>query len=143
MKIKRIDKNLLSFIFIIILIFINFNFIYKPLKEKGKRLINQNKVLKILENDKIKNEELIIDKENLIINIENYFKDICIVKYIKSENIEKEFIDIEMHLSGEKTVLIDRLINIEKLSSEIFLEDMNISMMDENNIDCNLKLKIY
>ncbi|MEG1132353.1 MAG: hypothetical protein RSD77_08535 [Romboutsia sp.] len=143
MKIKKLDKKLLSLTFIIIFIFVNFNFIYKPLKDKEKRLINQKKVIKILETDKVKNEQLIINKQSLIIDVENYFKDICLVKYIKVRNIEKDFVDIEMCLNGEKSLLVERLVNIEKLSEKIFLEEMNISKVDENNIECSFKLKIY
>lgn len=143
MKIKKLDKKLLSLIFVITFIFVNFNFIYKPLQDKEKRLINQKKVIKILETDKIENEQLMIDKQSLIIDVENYFKDICLVKYIKARDIEKDFVDIEMCLNGEKNLLVERLVNIEKLSEKIFLEDMNISKVDENNIECSFKLKIY
>ncbi|MGL5642221.1 MAG: hypothetical protein ACRDDM_08130 [Paraclostridium sp.] len=143
MKIKKLDKRLLSLTFIITFIFVNFNFIYKPLQDKEKRLINQKKVIKILETDKVKNEQLIIDKQSLIIDVENYFKDICLVKYIKARDIEKDFVDIEMCLNGDRSLLVERLVNIEKLSEKIFLEDMNISKVDENNIECSFKLKIY
>ena len=142
MKVKKINKWILNSIIILIAICINLIAIYKPLADKERRLLNQAKVISKLEKDKIETKDLEFDKKDLIINIESYFKDVSLIKYIKSNNNE-DFIGIELSLTGDKNAVVEKLVKIDELSKNIFLDSIKMEQVDENNIDCSLKLNVY
>ncbi|MFR9070905.1 MAG: hypothetical protein ACLVIU_11145 [Paraclostridium sp.] len=69
MKVKKIDKWKITVVIIVLLVFANVILIYKPLNKKEERLLNQVKVINILQDDKLKNEEFNENKKDLIINV--------------------------------------------------------------------------
>ena len=141
MKIKKIDKWKINIVIIILLIFANTILIYKPLKKKEERLLNQVKVINILQEEKLKDNEYNENKKDLIINIENYFKDVSLVQYIKSSN-DKTSTNIELNVTGDKNLISEKLKNIDDLNKNTFLQEMKINRIDENNIDCNLGINM-
>ncbi|GAA0864449.1 hypothetical protein [Paraclostridium tenue] len=141
MKIKKIDKWKINIVIIILLIFANTILIYKPLKKKEERLLNQVKVINILQEEKLKDNEHNENKKDLIINIENYFKDVSLVQYIKSSN-DKTSTNIELNVTGDKNLISEKLKNIDDLNKNTFLQEMKINRIDENNIDCNLGINM-
>ena len=141
MKIKKIDKWKINIVIIILLIFANAILIYKPLKKKEERLLNQVKVINILQEEKLKDNEHNENKKDLIINIENYFKDVSLVQYIKSSN-DKTSTNIELNVTGDKNLISEKLKNIDDLNKNTFLQEMKINRIDENNIDCNLGINM-
>lgn len=141
MKVKKIDKWKITVVIIVLLIFANVILIYKPLNKKEERLLNQVKVINILQDDKLKNEECNENKKDLIITIENYFKDVSLVQYIKSSN-DKNFTKIELNVTGDKNSISEKLKNIDDLSKNTFFKEIKINRIDENNIDCSLELNM-
>ncbi|SCJ27276.1 Uncharacterised protein [uncultured Clostridium sp.] len=141
MKVKKIDKWKITVVIIVLLVFANVILIYKPLNKKEERLLNQVKVINILQDDKLKNEECNENKKDLIINIENYFKDVSLVQYIKSSN-DKNFTKIELNVTGDKNSISEKLKNIDDLSKNTFFKEIKINRIDENNIDCSLELNM-
>ena len=141
MKIKKIDKWKTNIVIIILLIFANTILIYKPLKKKEERLLNQVKVINILQEEKLKDNEHNENKKDLIIDIENYFKDVSLVQYIKSSN-NKTSTNIELNVTGDKNLISEKLKNIDDLNKNTFLQEMKINRIDENNIDCNLEINM-
>ena len=141
MKVKKIDKWKITVVIIVLLVFSNVILIYKPLNKKEERLLNQVKVINILQDDKLKNEECNENKKDLIINIENYFKDVSLVQYIKSSN-DKNFTKIELNVTGDKNSISEKLKNIDDLSKNTFFKEIKINRIDENNIDCSLELNM-
>lgn len=141
MKIKKIEKWKINIVIIILLIFANTILIYKPLKKKEERLLNQVKVINILQEEKLKDNEHNENKKDLIINIENYFKDVSLVQYIKSSN-DKTSTNIELNVTGDKNLISEKLKNIDDLNKNTFLQEMKINRIDENNIDCNLGINM-
>lgn len=141
MKVKKIDKWKITVVIIVLLVFANVILIYKPLNKKEERLLNQVKVINILQDDKLKNEECNENKKDLIITIENYFKDVSLVQYIKSSN-DKNFTKIELNVTGDKNSISEKLKNIDDLSKNTFFKEIKINRIDENNIDCSLELNM-
>ncbi len=141
MKVKKIDKWKITVVIIVLLVFVNAILIYKPLNKKEERLLNQVKVINILQDDKLKNEECNENKKDLIINIENYFKDVSLVQYIKSSN-DKNFTKIELNVTGDKNSISEKLKNIDDLSKNTFFKEIKINRIDENNIECSLELNM-
>ncbi|WP_270647524.1 hypothetical protein [Paeniclostridium hominis] len=141
MKVKKIDKWKITVVIIVLLVFANVILIYKPLNKKEERLLNQVKVINILQDDKLKNEECNENKKDLIINIENYFKDVSLVQYIKSSN-DKNFTKIELNVTGDKNSISEKLKNIDDLSKNTFFKEIKINRIDENNIECSLELNM-
>lgn len=141
MKVKKIDKWKITVVIIVLLVFANVILIYKPLNKKEERLLNQVKVINILQDDKLKNEECNENKKDLIITIENYFKDVSLVQYIKSSN-DKDFTKIELNVTGDKNSISEKLKNIDDLSKNTFFKEIKINRIDENNIDCSLELNM-
>ena len=141
MKVKKIDKWKITVVIIVLLVFANVILIYKPLNKKEERLLNQVKVINILQYDKLKNEECNENKKDLIITIENYFKDVSLVQYIKSSN-DKNFTNIELNVTGDKNSISEKLKNIDDLSKNTFFKEIKINRIDENNIDCSLELNM-
>lgn len=141
MKVKKIDKWKITVVIIVVLVFANVILIYKPLNKKEERLLNQVKVINILQDDKLKNEECNENKKDLIITIENYFKDVSLVQYIKSSN-DKNFTKIELNVTGDKNSISEKLKNIDDLSKNTFFKEIKINRIDENNIDCSLELNM-
>lgn len=141
MKVKKIDKWKITVVIIVLLVFANVILIYKPLNKKEERLLNQVKVINILQDDKLKNEEFNENKKDLIITIENYFKDVSLVQYIKSSN-DKNFTKIELNVTGDKNSISEKLKNIDDLSKNTFFKEIKINRIDENNIDCSLELNM-
>ena len=141
MKVKNIDKWKINIFIIILIVFANTVLIYKPLNKKEERLLNQVKVINILQKDKLKDKECSINKKDLIISIENYFKDVSLVQYIKSSN-DKNFTNLELNVTGNKNLISEKLKNIDNLSKNTFLQEIKINRLDENNIDCSLELNM-
>lgn len=141
MKVKKIDKWKITVVIIVVLVFANVILIYKPLNKKEERLLNQVKVINILQDDKLKNEEFNENKKDLIINVENHFKDVSLVQYIKSSN-DKNFTKIELNVTGDKNSISEKLKNIDDLSKNTFFKEIKINRIDENNIDCSLELNM-
>lgn len=141
MKVKKIDKWKITVVIILLLVFANAILIYKPLNKKEERLLNQVKVINILQDDKLKNEEFNENKKDLIINVENHFKDVSLVQYIKSSN-DKNFTKIELNVTGDKNSISEKLKNIDDLSKNTFFKEIKINRIDENNIDCSLELNM-
>ena len=141
MKVKKIDKWKITVVIIVLLVFANVILIYKPLNKKEERLLNQVKVINILQDDKLKNEEFNENKKDLIINVENHFKDVSLVQYIKSSN-DKNFTKIELNVTGDKNSISEKLKNIDDLSKNTFFKEIKINRIDENNIDCSLELNM-
>ncbi|MBC8631587.1 hypothetical protein ACQQ2T_01545 [Paraclostridium tenue] len=141
MKVKKIDKWKITVVIIVLLVFANVILIYKPLNKKEERLLNQVKVINILQDDKLKNEEFNENKKDLIINVENHFKDVSLVQYIKSSN-DKNFTNIELNVTGDKNSISEKLKNIDDLSKNTFFKEIKINRIDENNIDCSLELNM-
>lgn len=141
MKVKKIDKWKITVVIIVLLVFANVILIYKPLNKKEERLLNQVKVINILQDDKLKNEEFNENKKDLIINVENHFKDVSLVQYIKSSN-DKNFTKIELNVTGDKNSISEKLKNIDDLSKNTFFKEIKINRIDENNIECSLELNM-
>ena len=141
MKVKKIDKWKITVVIIVLLVFVNAILIYKPLNKKEERLLNQVKVINILQDDKLKNEEFNENKKDLIINVENHFKDVSLVQYIKSSN-DKNFTKIELNVTGDKNSISEKLKNIDDLSKNTFFKEIKINRIDENNIECSLELNM-
>ena len=141
MKVKKIDKWKITVVIIVLLVFANVILIYKPLNKKEERLLNQVKVINILQDDKLKNEEFNENKKDLIINVENHFKDVSLVQYIKSSN-DKNFTNIELNVTGDKNSISEKLKNIDDLSKNTFFKEIKINRIDENNIECSLELNM-
>ncbi|MGL5506696.1 MAG: hypothetical protein ACRDB0_02200, partial [Paraclostridium sp.] len=137
-------EKLLIVVFLFILtVSVNTYFVYKPMKDKEKELnniVNKIEVSKKIVNEKISNE---IKRENIIIDIENYLKKESIVNYIKKENEEDNNTTLNIKFSGLPDSVTGLIENINSISKNIYLNDIELYMADENNIDCKMKITIY
>ncbi|MGL4797464.1 MAG: hypothetical protein ACRC1Y_05505 [Paraclostridium sp.] len=143
MKFNKREKLLIVVFLLILTVSVNTYFVYKPMKDKEKELnniVNKIEVSKKIVNEKISNE---IKRENIIIDIENYLKKESIVNYIKKENEEDNNTTLNIKFSGLPDSVTGLIENINSISKNIYLNDIELYMADENNIDCKMKITIY
>lgn len=141
MKFRDIDKNLIYVFIIIIVIILNICLVYKPIKNKEARLLNQIKVIKKLEKEKLKNNEKTLENEDLIMKVNNYFKDCGTIEYIKSNKEENNCV-IDVEINGIKDLVVGKVIEIEKLDNDICIEDLHMKNIDGQNVNCKLKFNM-
>lgn len=141
MKFRDIDKNLIYVFIIVIIIILNICLIYKPIKNKEARLLNQIKVIKKLEKENLENNKKILKNEDLIMKVNNYFKDSGTIEYIKSNKEEDNYI-IDVEVIGIKNLLVGKVIEIEHLEKNVLIEDLYMKNIDGQNINCKLKINI-
>lgn len=137
MKVSKKNRNII--VFLALFLVINFSFIYKKLNNKEKLLCNQMKVIKKLENEKIKNKY----KEDLVISFQKYFKDVATIKYIKTDHNSEKEIELEGEISGDKNLISQSIKNINDSTKNITLNSIKINKINENTIDCSFKVKVY
>lgn len=140
MKVSKKNKNII--IFFILFLFLNFKYIYKNLDNKEERLLNQIKIIKKLEDEKNK-EIKEKNKEDLVISIQNYFKDVAFIKYIRTDHNSQDEIEIEGEIIGDKNLIAQSIKNMNSLSENISLDSIKVTKMDENTIDFSFKVKAH
>lgn len=143
MKFSRREKILIIIFTVSTTIVINTHYIYKPMKEKSKELnniVNKIEVSKKIVNEKNSN---IVKKENIIIDMENYLKKESVVNYIKKENEENDNTILNIKFSGLSDSVTSLIKDITSISKHIYLNDIELYRIDENNIECKMKLTIY
>lgn len=143
MKFNKRKKIFLNIFIIISFLIINIIFIYSPMKEKEEDLnniINKIEVSKKLINENNSNK---IEKENLILKIEEYLKSESIIYYIKKESEEDERIVINLKFSGLSQSIIKLINNINNISNKIYLNNIELSRIDEKIIECKVRITMY
>ncbi|MGL5714800.1 MAG: hypothetical protein ACRCX2_17425 [Paraclostridium sp.] len=141
MKFKRNEKILFNILTIGVILIINNLFILKPMEDKEKELINTTNKIEI--SKQIVSEKNTIEKENIVLTLENYLKDNCTVNYIKKESEDNNNISLNIHLSGLPKPTIDIVSNMNKISPNIYLNNVEINKINEENIECEFKVTIY
>ncbi|MGL5752833.1 MAG: hypothetical protein ACRCXT_20000 [Paraclostridium sp.] len=141
MKFKRNEKILFNILTIGVILIINNLFILKPMEDKEKELINTTNKIEI--SKQILSEKNTIEKENIVLTLENYLKDNCTVNYIKKESEDNNNISLNIHLSGLPKPTIDIVSNMNKISPNIYLNNVEINKINEENIECEFKVTIY
>lgn len=142
MKFNKLDKQKILIVSILVFVFLNLTVVYKPLKDKYQRQKNQLKIIKNLEKEKLEKKKDKIKEENVIISLESHFRENLNINYIKS--IEKDKIKVaEIGITGAGNLLIERIKKLENISKEIYIEGMTMSKIEENNLECSMKLSIY
>ena len=142
MKFNKLDKQKILIVSILVFVFLNLTVVYKPLKDKYQRQKNQLKIIKNLEKEKLEKKKDKIKEENIIISLESHFRENLNINYIKS--IEKDKIKVaEIGITGAGNLLIERIKKLENISKEIYIEGMTMSKIEENNLECSMKLSIY
>lgn len=143
MKFNKRKKIFLNIFIIILFLIINITFIYSPMKEKEEDLnniINKIEVSKKLINENNSNK---IEKENLILKIEEYLKSESIIYYIKKESEEDERIVINLKFGGLSQSIIKLINNINNISNKIYLNNIELSRIDEKTIECKVRITMY
>lgn len=143
MKFNKRKKIFLNIFIIISFLIINIIFIYSPMKEKEEDLnniINKIEVSKKLINENNSNK---IEKENLILKIEEYLKSESIIYYIKKESEEDERIVINLKFGGLPQSIIKLINNINNISNKIYLNNIELSRIDEKIIECKVRITMY
>lgn len=143
MKFNKRKKIFLNIFIIISFLIINIIFIYSPMKEKEEDLnniINKIQVSKKLINENNSNK---IEKENLILKIEEYLKSESIIYYIKKESEEDERIVINLKFGGLSQSIIKLINNINNISNKIYLNNIELSRIDEKIIECKVRITMY
>lgn len=143
MKFNKRKKIFLNIFIIISFLIINIIFIYSPMKEKEEDLnniINKIEVSKKLINENNSNK---IEKENLILKIEEYLKSESIIYYIKKESEEDERIVINLKFGGLSQSIIKLINNINNISNKIYLNNIELSRIDEKIIECKVRITMY
>ena len=143
MKFNKRKKIFLNIFIIISFLIINIIFIYSPMKEKEEDLnniINKIEVSKKLINENNSNK---IEKENLILKIEEYLKSESIIYYIKKESEEDERIVINLKFGGLSQSIIKLINNINNISNKIYLNNIELSRRDEKTIECKVRITMY
>ncbi|CEQ18891.1 hypothetical protein [Paraclostridium sordellii] len=142
MKFNKLDKQKILIVSILVFVFLNLTVVYKPLKDKYQRQKNQLKIIKILEKEKLEKKKDKIKEENIIISLESHFRENLNINYIKSIDKDKTKV-AEIGISGVSNLLIERIKKLENISKEIYIEGMTMSKIEENNLECSMKLSIY
>lgn len=143
MKFNKRKKIFLNIFIIISFLIINIIFIYSPMKEKEEDLnniINKIQVSKKLINENNSNKT---EKENLILKIEEYLKSESIIYYIKKESEEDERIVINLKFGGLSQSIIKLINNINNISNKIYLNNIELSRIDEKIIECKVRITMY
>ena len=143
MKFNKRKKIFLNIFIIISFLIINIIFIYSPMKEKEEDLnniINKIEVSKKLINENNSNKT---EKENLILKIEEYLKSESIIYYIKKESKEDERIVINLKFGGLSQSIIKLINNINNISNKIYLNNIELSRIDEKIIECKVRITMY
>lgn len=143
MKFNKRKKIFLNIFIIISFLIINIIFIYSPMKEKEEDLnniINKIEVSKKLINENNSNKT---EKENLILKIEEYLKSESIIYYIKKESEEDERIVINLKFGGLPQSIIKLINNINNISNKIYLNNIELSRIDEKIIECKVRITMY
>ncbi|WP_373598916.1 hypothetical protein [Paraclostridium bifermentans] len=139
MKFKKIDKNLIYVFITIGIIILNIFLVYKPIKNKETRLLNQIKVIKKLEKEKVQDDKKYLKSENLIMEVDNYFKDSGMIEYIKSNQEEGRY-SIDVEVNGNKDLIVGKIMEMEKLDEDMRIENLCMKNIDGQNINCKLKI---
>lgn len=142
MKFNKLDKQKILKVSILVFVFLNLTVVYKPLKDKYQRQKNQLKIIKNLEKEKLEKKKDKIKEENIIISLESHFRENLNINYIKSIDNEKTKV-AEIGITGASNLLIERIKKLENISKEIYIEGMTMSKIEENNLECSMKLSIY
>lgn len=142
MKFNKLDKQKILIVSILVFVFLNLTVVYKPLKDKYQRQKNQLKIIKNLEKEKLEKKKDKIKEENIIISLESHFRENLNINYIKSIDNDKTKI-AEIGITGTNNFLIERIKKLENISKEIYIEGMTMSKIEENNLECSMKLSIY
>ena len=143
MKFNKRKKIFLNIFIIISFLIINIIFIYSPMKEKEEDLnniINKIEVSKKLINENNSNKT---EKESLILKIEEYLKSESIIYYIKKESEEDERIVINLKFGGLSQSIIKLINNINNISNKIYLNNIELSRIDEKIIECKVRITMY
>ncbi|CEN76913.1 Uncharacterised protein [[Clostridium] sordellii] len=142
MKFNKLDKQKILIVSILVFVFLNLTVVYKPLKDKYQRQKNQLKIIKNLEKEKLEKKKDKIKEENIIISLESHFRENLNINYIKSIDKDKTKV-AEIGITGAGKLLIERIKKLENISKEIYIEGMTMSKIEENNLECSMKLSIY
>lgn len=142
MKFNKLDKQKILIVSILVFVFLNLTVVYKPLKDKYQRQKNQLKIIKNLEKEKLEKKKDKIKEENIIISLESHFRENLNINYIKSIDKDKTKI-AEIGITGAGNLLIERIKKLENISKKIYIEGMTMSKIEENNLECSMKLSIY
>lgn len=142
MKFNKLDKQKILIVSILVFVFLNLTVVYKPLKDKYQRQKNQLKIIKNLEKEKLEKKKDKIKEENIIISLESHFRENLNINYIKSIDKDKTKV-AEIGITGVSNLLIERIKKLENISKEIHIEGMTMSKIEENNLECSMKLSIY
>lgn len=142
MKFNKLDKQKILIVSILVFVFLNLTVVYKPLKDKYQRQKNQLKIIKNLEKEKLEKKKDKIKEENIIISLESHFRENLNINYIKSIDKDKTKV-AEVGITGVSNLLIERIKKLENISKEIYIEGMTMSKIEENNLECSMKLSIY
>ena len=142
MKFNKLDKQKILIVSILVFVFLNSTAVYKPLKDKYQRQKNQLKIIKNLEKEKLEKKKDKIKEENIIISLESHFRENLNINYIKSIDKDKTKV-AEIGITGVSNLLIERIKKLENISKEIYIEGMTMSKIEENNLECSMKLSIY
>lgn len=142
MKFNKLDKQKILIVSILVFVFLNLTVVYKPLKDKYQRQKNQLKIIKNLEKEKLEKKKDKIKEENIIISLESHFRANLNINYIKSIDKDKTKV-AEIGITGASNLLIERIKKLENISKEIYIEGMTMSKIEENNLECSMKLSIY
>lgn len=143
MKFNKREKILIIIFTVSATIAISTHYIYRPMKDKEKELkniVNKIEVSKKIVNEKNSN---IVKKENLIIDMENYLKKESVVNYIKKENEENNKTILNIKFSGISDSVTTLIKDINSISKHIYLNDIELYSIDENIIECKMKVTIY
>lgn len=141
MNLRKINKDLIYVFIMISIVTLNILFIYRPIKNKEARLLNQIKVIKKLQQEELGDNKSDLESEDLILSINNYFKGSGTLKYIKSDR-QENFYNIEISINGNKSLLVEKIMQLESLNKKIFIEGLHIKNIDNQNVDCEFKINI-
>lgn len=142
MKFNKLDKQKICTVSILVFVFLNLTVVNNPLKDKYQRQKNQLKIIENLEKEKLEKKKNKIKEENIIISLESHFRENLNINYIKSIDNDKTKI-AEIGITGTDNFLIERIKKLENISKEIYIEGMTMSKVEENNLECSMKLSIY
>jgi ribosomal protein S8 len=112
----------------------------KEKEEDLNNIINKIEVSKKLINENNSNKT---EKENLILKIEEYLKSESIIYYIKKESEEDERIVINLKFGGLSQSIIKLINNINNISNKIYLNNIELSRIDEKSIECKVRITMY
>lgn len=136
MKIKISYRYLvlISLITLFVLFFISLK-----LSDKERLLKNQLNVIDKLE---FKSRNINSKNENIIIKIKDFIEGFSTINYIRSnKNIDGD-LEVQVDFTGNTNLIQQSLQQIELKDIKLNLNSINISKIDENNIECKFDAKI-